>query len=167
MAKQQRVRLTAEQTDSLRGHLGRRFRALAVGSGPEGAVVGLADRMCLAAADSWIDVHWHSVARGGWDAEASSFHWVSFDGTEHRLTLDAPGRLPDLFRERVEATILLQQLVDVGAGRTLVVSARRDLADPHARAKWTISGNPRILADPAAVAAANVELARLRAEYEI
>lgn len=166
MALTRKGRLDARLADSLNQHIGRRVRPLAVGTGPDVAAAGLHDRLCLHVEGAWVDVRWHDIARGGWDAEASALHWVAFDGTEHHLALDIPGRVPDLFRERVEATILLQRLVDVGGRATLVVSARRDLADAEAKAIWTISGNPRILADPNAVAVANVELERLRTEYE-
>lgn len=129
--------------------------------------MGLKDRLCLASGDGWTDVTWHTIASGGWDADASALYWVGLGGDEHRFPLESPGRIPELFRERVEATIVIQHPVDVGSGRVLVVSARRDLADPDGPAAWGLSGKPWVLADPDAVAKANVALRRLRAEYEI
>lgn len=140
---------------------------MAVGSGPDGVAVGLKDRLCVSTGDGWTEVWWHAIAQGGWDTDASELHWIDLDGVEHRITLDSPGRIPEFFRERVEATIVIQHLVNVGDGRVLVVSARRNLASPDDAATWAISGKPWVLADTDAVARANAELVRLRAEYEI
>ncbi|CAA9246805.1 MAG: hypothetical protein AVDCRST_MAG57-1832, partial [uncultured Blastococcus sp.] len=38
-----------------------------------------------------------------------------------------PGRLPELFRERVEATIVVRQFVPLAGDRGVTVSARRPL----------------------------------------
>lgn len=140
---------------------------MAVGSGPDGVAVGLKDRLCVLVGAEWTDVGWHAIAQGGWDADSSVLHWIDLDGAEHRLLLESPGRIPELFRERVEATIVIQHLVNVGAGRVLVVSARRNLAAPDDAATWAVSGKPWVLADSDAVAQANADLVKLRAEYEI
>lgn len=167
MAVSRRGVLPADQSSSLREYLGRRVRPLAVGKGSQGFAVGLKDRLCFSSGGGWADVPWHTIDHGGWDADASELYWVDLDGEERRVPLDSPGRIPELFRERVEATIVIQHQVNVGSGRVLVISARRDLANPDGPATWALSGKPWVLADPDAVARANIELRRFRAEYEI
>ena len=73
----------------------------------------------------------HTIDHGGWDADASELY-CGPDGEERRVPLIRQAD-PRTVQERVEATIVIQHQVNVGSGRVLVISARRDLANPTAR----------------------------------
>lgn len=146
--------------------IGRR-RVLAKGRNAEGPVFGFADQLAYQRGDAWQAIGWHEIERGGWDAKSQQLTWTGLDGEETTLALDAPGRLPQLFRERVEATIVYNQSFTFEDGLTSVISARRSLSDPRAPLSWQVRPSTGTsaaqVADSAVVQA---ELARLRAEYD-
>lgn len=158
--------LPTDQFASLAEHLGRRPRVLGWGASAVGAVVALDDRFCVGTPDGWRDVPWHTVMSGGLAEDGATMHWRLLDGTRGEVHLERTGRFPDAFRDRVEATILLQQQLLFAPGRVLVVSARRDLGRPDAAATWSVHGGPGVrMDDPAVRAFADAELDRLRLEY--
>ena len=77
-----------------------------------------------------VRVPWEQVEAADWDADTSVLR-VSEVGSwgearpEHVLTLDDPGRLLELVRERVTATVVLQRHIPVYGRRGLRVIARR------------------------------------------
>ena len=77
-----------------------------------------------------VRVPWEEVEAADWDADTSVLR-VSEVGTwgetrrEHVLTLDDPGRLLELVRERVTATVVVQRHFPVYGRRGLRVIARR------------------------------------------
>ena len=75
----------------------------------------------------WQHVGWHEIERGGWNDELRRLSWVRLDGRRGEVELAEPGRLPELFRERVEATIVVRQFVPLAGDRGVTVSARRPL----------------------------------------
>ena len=48
------------------------------------------------------------------------------------MTLTEPGRLPELFPERVAATIAVERFVPIAGERGVIVTARRDLSQDGA-----------------------------------
>jgi hypothetical protein len=80
----------------------------------------------------WTHIGWHEIERGSWNAELRKLSWVlhaapgkpSPRGT---LGLLEPGRLPELFRERISATIAIERFVPLFGERGVTISARRDL----------------------------------------
>ena len=84
------------------------------------------------------------------------------EGQEH---LTDPQSFPETFRERVESTFLLQQVVTPFPGRHVTISARRNLMDPTERVMWTAHPARGTHMDGEILAYTEVELARLRAEY--
>lgn len=158
--------LPSDQFAALSEHLGRRPRVLAWGASADGAVVALPDRFCVRTTDGWLDIPWHQVLSGGLGADGATMHWRLLDGTRGEVRLEKTGRFPDAFRDRVEATILLQRQLVFAPGRVLVVSARRDLGRPDAPATWTVHAGPGVrMDDPEVRAFADAELDRLRVEY--
>lgn len=158
--------LPSDQFASLAEHLGRRPRVLAWGASTESVAVALDDRFCVRTDVGWQDVAWHRVMSGGLGPDGQTMRWKLLDGTPGSVRLDKPGRFPDAFRDRVEATILLQRQLSLAPGRVLVVSARRDLGRPDAPALWAVHAGPGVdLEDPAVRAFADAELDRLRTEY--
>ncbi len=73
---------------------------------------------------------WEQVEAADWDSESSTFR-VREVGSwgrpriEHEFTLEEPGRLLQLVRERVTASVVLQRHVPVRGKRGVRVIARR------------------------------------------
>lgn len=123
-------------TQSLRAQLGRRIAVLALGSGSGIQLAGTRAELAVRqASERWRLIGYHTISHGGWDQAANEFWWVERDGQSYRFGLDAPGRLPELFRERMTATVVCDQLVAEGPNQVRVI-ARRDLADPAAPLLW-------------------------------
>lgn len=151
---------------NLEAAAGRRIRVLAWAHGVDGPVVGLADRLAIRTAGGWSFVPWHEIASGGWDSEEARLRWRLTDGTEGAVLLRDPGSLPDLFRERVGASIVVQERFDLTRGRAAMIVARRTLDDAHGPLLWTVTRHGGSF-DTAQLDQADAELARLRSEYDI
>ncbi len=114
----------------------------------------------------WTHVGWHRIERGAWNGEAHRLTWTLYDGRRGSAGLAAPGRVPELFRERIAASIAVEEVVAVGQGRSIVVSGRRDLSESNPALEWRrtlsrgLSWN-----QPGVRELADQVLARLQAEY--
>lgn len=161
-----RAGLPAADFRSLTEAVGRRVRVLAWARGADGPVVGLADRLAVRGPDAWRFIGWHEVGSGGWDAATGHLRWRLTDGVRDDLVLENPGSLPDLFRERVEASIVVQERFELSRGRAAMIVARRPLDDTRAPLQWTVTRHGGSF-DIAQADQADAELARLRAEYDI
>lgn len=115
---------------------------------------------------AWTHVGWHRIEHGGWNGETRRLTWSCYDGTRGSAGLPVPGRVPELFRERIAASIAVEETVTVGGGRSIVVSGRRDLSEPDPGLEWRrtlsrgLSWN-----QPGVSELADDVLARLQAEY--
>lgn len=75
-------------------------------------------------------IPWETVEAADWDADTSVLH-VSEVGTwgevrpEHRLRIQEPGRLLELLRERITASVVLLRHVPIEGRQGLRVIARR------------------------------------------
>lgn len=75
-------------------------------------------------------IPWESVERADWDSESETLtvsevgSWGA-DRPTHQLAMADPGRLLELVRERVTASVVLQRRVTVAGRRGLFVIARR------------------------------------------
>lgn len=102
-------------------HLGGTRDALYVVRGVDGGALGLQET---------LRIPWEDVQAADWDAESATLR-VSEVGTwgeprpEHVFTVPEPGRLLELVRERVTASVVLQRHVPVQGRRGLRVIARR------------------------------------------
>ena len=144
-----------------------RSRVLAFGSSPDGQVVGLVDRLIYTANGAHRQLPWHEVDRGHWDDEHKVLTWTDARGSSGRVELSEPGHIPDLFNERVDASIACVRKVTLGTG-SAVISARRDLADATAPLIWRVAAGEGLTqqeADGDPLVA--LELERLRAEYDL
>lgn len=107
-------------------------RVLAWARATDGAVVaGTRDALHARAADGrTLRVAWEQVEAADWDADTGVLR-VSQVGTwgedrpEHSWSLEEPGRLLELVRERVTASVVHQRHVPVTGRRGLRVIARR------------------------------------------
>ena len=139
-------------------------KLLAWAEGTDGTVVaGSQDALHLLAGPAVRRIPWEQVEAASWDAAAGSLR-VSEVGTwgeerpEHVVALDEPGRVLELVRERVTASIVLQRHVDLGGRRGMRVIARRA---PRGAAKvfWVFEYDEGVDAsDPAVVTAAREAL---------
>ncbi|GAA2155875.1 hypothetical protein GCM10009844_43560 [Nocardioides koreensis] len=105
-------------------------RVLAWAEAAEGVVAGTRDALYLRVSSVDTRIAWELVEAADWDRDTSVLR-VSEVGTwgvrrpEHRLTLEEPGRLLELVRERVTASVVLQRHVPLRGRRGLRVIARR------------------------------------------
>lgn len=145
---------------------GRRVRVLAWARGADGLVVGLAHALALHNAEGWRFVPWHTIDSGGWNAETGRLRWRPVDGSSVEIALDQPGSLPELFRERVGASIVVHERFELSRGRAAMIVARRRLDDDRAPLIWSCTQVGGTL-DVAQSDQAAAELVRLKTEYDI
>ena len=150
---------------SLGEALAGRARVLAWARGDQGPVVALVDRLALRSSDGWRFVAWHEIAKGGWQAESGRLRWTLVTGERDEVTLAQPGSLPEVFRDRVGASIVVHERLELERGRAAMIVARRRL-DDDAPLIWSLTpqGGPF---DSLQADRAYAEMARLRAEYDI
>jgi hypothetical protein len=95
-----------------------------------GLVVGTRDALYVPTGAGHVRVPWEQVESADWDNEGDRLR-VREVGTwgerrpEYLVTIADPGRLLELVRERVTATVLLQRHVAVDGARGVRVIARR------------------------------------------
>jgi len=93
-----------------------RHRLYAVSSGPDGPRVT-------------VSRPWHLVDAGLWSGDDGALRVTWVDGERPaRFVLDEPGMLPETLRERVQASVVLGEALDLGGHRTARVVVRKDLA---------------------------------------
>ncbi|MBA8795795.1 hypothetical protein FHX74_003436 [Friedmanniella endophytica] len=137
-----------------------------VSGGGETAVIGTRGRLWVPDGGGWTAVGWHRIDQGSWNAELRRLSWRLDDHTRGQVDLVEPGRVPDLFRERIAAAVAVEETVRVGAGQTITVSGRRDLSYPTRPLLWhTTLGRGVSWAHAGVAEQADATLERLRAEY--
>jgi len=113
--------------------VGRGEKVLAWTKSESGEVLaGTRDALYLASVDQAETrrVPWEQVEAADWDRDTSALR-ISEVGSwgeqrvEHDLTIDEPGRVLELIRERVTASVVLQRHFPVTGRRGLRVIARR------------------------------------------
>lgn len=74
---------------------------------------------------------WHEVDTGSWDPDLWTLSVIFVDGKEPRRwrmqTLTGPGEVPETFRDRTTASVVLTRAVDLGRRRTARVTVRKVL----------------------------------------
>lgn len=123
-----------------------------------GVVVGTREALYVPTSVGNLRVPWEQVESADWDNEAEVLR-VREVGTwgdrrpEYRLALTDPGRLLELVRERVTATVLLQRHVAVDGSRGVRVIARRAPSGERA-VTWLFEYDEGVDPDDPRVAAA-------------
>ncbi|PRY63742.1 hypothetical protein BCF74_101141 [Knoellia remsis] len=109
-----------------------------------------------------LDRPWHMVDGGSWDDESRTLTvtWVD-RAPAQRWVLEDFGTFPQVFRERVQASVVLADEVDLGAKRRARVVVRKDLAT-GALLGQTILGRGVRAADPGVREQTSAALARIR-----
>ncbi len=132
--------------------------------------VALGSPACLSVGGplGWTHVGWHTVERGGWNAENGQLQWRTYDGARGAVQLTPPRRLPELFRERVSASLVVEQVTPFRASRGIIVSGRRDLGDVGAPLAWHATLSRGLTWSTDGVEdAAEAAIVALRSEYDI
>ena len=147
-------------------------KVLARTEASDGSVVaGSRDALYVFSADlqDVTRLPWEQVEAADWDRDTSQLR-VSEVGSwgkervEHTLTIEEPGRLLELVRERVTASVVLQRHVALTGRRGLRVIARRAPHGDRALA-WFYEYDEGVdPADPMVRAAAEAALAAARDE---
>jgi hypothetical protein len=117
---------------SLAVQSGRPARILAWATTPTGFCIASPATFSHGNKDGWEHIGWHEIERGSWNAELRTLSWVLYaaagQAAVHRsLELIELGRMPELFRERISATIAVERFVPLSGERGVTITARRDL----------------------------------------
>jgi hypothetical protein len=150
-------------------------KLLAHATAAEGRVGGSRDALYVVrplgggALEETVRIPWEDVQSADWDQESSTLHVIEV-GTwgetrpEYHLTLEEPGLLLQLVRERVTASVVLQRHVPIEGRRGVRVIARRA---PNGRqpVQWIYEYDEGVdPADPVVRAAAAEALESARAD---
>jgi hypothetical protein len=168
------ARTYREWRASLTATPGRPARLLAWGRTASGFCIGSPAALSVGDERGFTHLGWHEIERGGWNTETGRLSWVCYpsdDGRARRGFVDLvePARVPELFRERVAASIVFERFVPLVASPQggVTISARRDLAGAADRISWHVSPtrgvDPR---DEAVRIEAEQVLERVRMEYD-
>ncbi|MFF5213435.1 hypothetical protein [Streptosporangium sp. NPDC000396] len=103
------VRATVAPTD----------RVLTYAKGPDGYVIVTDKALYLGT----TRLPWFQVDRGVWDEEGLTV--VTMAGESHRVLLPEPGRIPEAVRERVTASIVVNQYAPLDARGGVRLVARK------------------------------------------
>jgi hypothetical protein len=109
-----------------------------------------------------LDVPWHLVETGRWDHDDMVLVVSFVDGRpDARWALGDDARFTVAFRERVQASVVLSEAVDLGPRRSARVVVRRNL-DTGALFGQTILGRGVRRSDPGVEERTRAALARLK-----
>lgn len=124
--------------DAYRSSFGRASdKPLAAARTLDGWCVLLPDVLAQESRGEWRMIGWHEIEQGGWNDQNRELRWEETSGRRGSAVMDDPQRVPEVFRERVHASIVVQKHVPVeGTREGGVVSARRNLAEPAQALEW-------------------------------
>ncbi|GGL26141.1 hypothetical protein H9L10_04525 [Phycicoccus endophyticus] len=106
---------------------------------------------------------WHLVDAGTMSAEGRlEVTWVDGEAPL-RVTLETAGSLPETLRERVQASVVLTEALDLGVRRTARVVVRRDLASGALLSQAVLGPGVRS-SDPGVAEQVRAGLRRVREE---
>ena len=122
--------------NSLRGQPEGPHRILAWARAVNGVCIGTPSLLSYGGESEWHHIGWHQIQHGGWNAETHKLSWTGYDGSRQFLELTEPARLPELFRERVSASLVAERFLPIKGKLGVTVSGRRDLGDPTSSITW-------------------------------
>jgi hypothetical protein len=157
---------------SLAAQPGRPSRILAWAKTSTGYCIASPTSLSYGDETGWTHVGWYEIERGSWNAELDRLSWVLHaapgkPSPRGSLELVQPGRLPDLFRERILASIAVERFVPLVGERGVTITARRDLGGSgtvvwHSTLtrglSWQTDGIP---------AAVDQAIEQVKAEYDV
>jgi hypothetical protein len=155
--------------DTLAETPGRQARILAWAPTTGGLTILSPAALSVLVQDGWQHVGWHEIERGGWNSETEQLRWQTYAGGRGAAVLPEPARVPEVFAERVAASIVFERFVPIGPGseRGVVVNGRRDLGDAAAEVHWHATLTRGITwRTPGVSEVADAAIAELRHEYD-
>lgn len=158
--------LSPEVMRELSEHLSTKPDVMTVGTGSGLLVVATPTTLAMRREGQWLKWGWEQVASGMWREETSSFKWTTTDGGVHEAQLEEVGRLPEVFRERVQASTLLTESHDLNRGRIQII-ARRSLDGSNKTSWYAVAGGGARLSDPDTAALVVERTDALKAEYDL
>lgn len=157
-------RIDKSLVHELDAHVGHRVSVLAHGAGEEATLLATRELLALRSMGTWRIFGWEEIAKGSWRADASTFSWTTTAGEQFTVHLDEAGRLPELFKERVQASTVVTLSHDLPRGR-VQVTGRRKLDGSDEMTWYAVAGGGADLEDEAVAALIVAETDRLKAEY--
>lgn len=157
---------------SLGQKLGAKPHVLAWSTTLQGMLVGTASSLAVAKgtpqSPRWQVIGWHEIESGGWNSDDRQLVWTLNRGGRGQASLPKPGRFPELFKERVSASIVLRQHIEIDDTRNgVTISARRRLDGSEPELLWQCTpGKGTQMSDPAVVVATERALNHLRSQYD-
>lgn len=131
---------------SLATDASRQARILAWARSTTGFCIGSPAALSTGTEAGFTHVGWHEIEHGGWNAETSRLSWTKYpseDGRSRRGFVDLvdPARIPELFRERVAASVVFERFVPLASSEEggVTISARRDLGGTADQISWHAS----------------------------
>lgn len=142
----------------------RRPRVLTWGRTEDAYVLGTPEALVIAADEVTI-VPWHRIDRGGWDQQSSTLSWTT-DSGRSEVVLTKAGRLPELVRERIEASFLARQTLELAGGREVTLMVRRHLGADDAPCEFRVTADTGVnMSDPVVATKVRTALRQLRDDY--
>lgn len=115
----------------------------------------------------WQFIGWHLISRGGWNQKARKLRWTLVDDTTTFVELTEPGSVPDVFRDRVRASIVVEQSFPAPGGGHVVVAGRRQLGGEGAIVWQVTTLGAAKLSNPEVANFATQKAAEIRYDYEV
>jgi hypothetical protein len=145
-------------------------RLLATATLTSGTAAATDRRLLIPVADGFYAIDWESVDRVSWDRDDESLLVVETapmgsPARNHRLRFERPGRLLDVIREQVTASVVISRYVPVDGERGVRVTGRRRAGQIGLR--WVVAVDAGLdLADPSVRGLVDTAVAGVRAEVE-
>ena len=137
---------------------------LAYGAGDGVLLAATREELALCRGETWTVWPWAEIGGGSWKAESQRFRWRTIDNQQHEVALTEVNRLPEVFRERVNTSMVVSSVLDVERGQVQIVARRGLGRDSTLRWYATPSGGADLGHEPTRLAVV-AETDRLRAEY--
>ncbi len=150
----------------LQSHLSRRISVLAQGTGPRASLLATKELLALRELGQWQTFGWEQIAHGAWREDDSTFVWKTTSGQDFTVHLDDAGRVPELFRERVQSSMVATITHDLPRGRVQIIG-RRSLDGSDEMTWYAVAGGGADLTDETVAALIVSETDRLKAEYGV
>lgn len=155
-------------TVSLAARPDRQSRVLAWATTSDGFAIASPAVLSYGDVDGWTHLGWHEIERGGWEADPGRLTWSRYGGEQGSVELTEPGRLPEVFRERVAASIVLEKFVPILNNRGVLISGRRDLAEGDVEITWNSAlGRGLTWQTEGVQAAVDHAISQVRTEYDM
>jgi hypothetical protein len=145
-------------------------RVLATATASAGVVVATDRRLLIPVDSGFRGIGWESIDRASWDRDGEVL--VAIESVpvgsaprRHRLQIEKPGRLVDVVRERVTASVVITRYKVIDGERGVRVTGRRRFG--QSGLNWVVAVDPGLdLADPSVRARVDAAVASARAEVE-